>query len=222
MARAIASLNFKIFLLQLQSSSAIIQVTAEHEEDFVKTHDARLLGLDKREQKLTHLHFYFHDILSGPNPTAVTAVPPLSKTSTTWFGSICMLDHKLTAGPQITSKLIGRAQGLYAGTSEQDLTLLMAINIVFLEGAYNGSTITILGRNSVFSKVREMPIIGGTGVFRFATRYVQASTYTYNKKTGNAVFFFVEKKKRHQWCHHRPVGPGPGQYRLHPGIRPSS
>lgn len=37
----------------------------------------------------------------------------------------------------------------------------MAMNFAILEGKYNGSTITVFGRNSVFDKVREMPVIGG-------------------------------------------------------------
>ncbi|KAB1227900.1 Dirigent protein 19 [Morella rubra] len=84
-----------------------------------------------------------------------------------------MIDDPLTLGPKLSSKLIGRAQGFYALASQEEVGLLMAMNFAFTEGKYNGSTITVLGRNAVFTKVREMPVIGGSGLFRFATGYVQ-------------------------------------------------
>jgi hypothetical protein len=83
--------------------------------------------------------------------------------------------------------LIGRAQGFYGSAGQEEAALLMAMNFVFLQGKYNGSTISILGRNHVFSKVREMPVIGGSGLFRFARGYAQANTYSFNAKTGDAV-----------------------------------
>ncbi|KAK0591973.1 hypothetical protein LWI29_011140 [Acer saccharum] len=63
----------------------------------------------------------------------------------------------------------------------------MVLNFVFVEGEFNGSNLSVLGRNAVFSDVREMPIVGGSRVFRFARGYAQAKTYSWNPKTGNAV-----------------------------------
>ncbi|PQQ15980.1 dirigent protein 22 [Prunus yedoensis var. nudiflora] len=63
------------------------------------------------------------------------------------------------------------------------------MNFVFVEGMYKGSTISILGRNPVLNNVREMPIIGGTGLFRFARGYALAHTVWFNP-TGDAI---VEK-----------------------------
>ena len=67
------------------------------------------------------------------------------------------------------------------------LDLLMVMNFAFIEGKYNGSTLTILGRNAVFHKVREMPIIGGSGLFIFAREYAQASTHWIDVKSGDAI-----------------------------------
>lgn len=83
--------------------------------------------------------------------------------------------------------MVGRAQGFYALSSQEEVGLLMSMNFAFIEGKYNGSTISVLGRNTVFSKVREMPVIGGSGLFRFARGYVQARTHALDLKTGDAV-----------------------------------
>ncbi|XP_076917498.1 dirigent protein 22-like [Bidens hawaiensis] len=141
-------------------------------------------------EKLSHFRFYWHDIISGPNPTVVNIVqPPVNnktKTTPTGFGMINMIDDPLTEKPEVGSKLLGRAQGFYGMASQEEPGLLMAMNFVFTTGKYNGSTISILGRNPVFHKVREMPVIGGSGLFRFARGYVQASTHTFDLKTGDA------------------------------------
>lgn len=105
----------------------------------------------------------------------------------TGFGTVNMIDNALTEGPEMSSKLIGRAQGFYALASQQEVSLLMSMNFVFVQGKYNGSTITVHGRNSIFSPVREMPVIGGSGLFRFARGYVQLRTHTVDLQTRNAV-----------------------------------
>ncbi|WCJ31106.1 Disease resistance-responsive (dirigent-like protein) family protein [Euphorbia peplus] len=95
------------------------------------------------------------------------------------FGFVNMIDDPLTEGPELSSKLLGRAQGLFGNAEQGNLALVMVMNFVFSEGKYNGSTLNILGRNSILLEVREMSIVGGTGLFRFARGYVQASTYSY-------------------------------------------
>uniref|UniRef100_A0A2P2PNB4 Dirigent protein n=1 Tax=Rhizophora mucronata TaxID=61149 RepID=A0A2P2PNB4_RHIMU len=144
------------------------------------------LGLNR--EKLSHLHFYFHDIVSGQNATAVqVARAPTTNMTATGFGMVAMIDDPLTAGPKLSSKLVGRAQGIYASASQSEIGLLMVLNFVFVEGKYNGSTLSLLGRNAVLSPVREMPIIGGSGLFRFARGYAQARTLEFDRRTGDAV-----------------------------------
>ncbi|XP_042985540.1 dirigent protein 22-like [Carya illinoinensis] len=63
----------------------------------------------------------------------------------------------------------------------------MVMNFVFTEGKYNGSTITILGRNPVLHHVRELLVIGDTGLFRFARGYVEIRTHVFDLKTLDAV-----------------------------------
>ncbi|KAK1400927.1 Dirigent protein [Heracleum sosnowskyi] len=102
-------------------------------------------------------------------------------------GTTAMIDDPLTEGTERGSKIVGRAQGMYAFPTKTDAALLMVINFSFLEGEYNGSTISILGRNPVLEKVREMPVVGGSGVFRFCHGYALAKTVRFNIKTGDAV-----------------------------------
>ncbi|XP_006353783.1 dirigent protein 21 [Solanum tuberosum] len=154
--------------------------------EFSRKLSKKAMGL-KRE-KLSHLHFFFHDIVSGKNPTAVKiAEAAVTNRSATGFGLMAMIDDPLTIGPEANSKIVGRAQGMYAQASINDIGLLMVLNFVFVEGKYNGSSLSVLGRNSVMSIVREMPIVGGSGLFRFGRGYVQAKTHTFDFKTGDAV-----------------------------------
>ncbi|CAA2980589.1 dirigent 22-like [Olea europaea subsp. europaea] len=180
MAIAVLKLIFSILFL----SSFIIP--GYNCQEFSRKSSKKEFGL-KRE-KLSHLHFYFHDILSGRNPTAVqVASAAMTNTSSTLFGAVIMIDDPLTVGPSMTSKLVGRAQGIYASADLYEVGLLMVLNFAFVEGKYNGSTLSVLGRNNVFSAVREMPIVGGSGLFRYARGYAQAKTHQFNLQTGDAI-----------------------------------
>ncbi|WCJ34058.1 Disease resistance-responsive (dirigent-like protein) family protein [Euphorbia peplus] len=140
-----------------------------------------------KKEKLSHLHFYFHDIVSGRNPTAIKIIKSPLNSSLTGFGVAAMMDDPLTLTPSVTSKIVGRAQGVYASASQDEVGLLMVLNFAFLEGKYNGSNLSVLGRNAVFDALREMPVVGGSGLFRFARGYAQARTHTFDLKTGDAV-----------------------------------
>jgi hypothetical protein len=142
----------------------------------------------KREEKMSqsHLHFFFHDILSGKHPTAVRIAGPPESTLAN-FGTTMMIDDALTEGPEPTSKLVGRAQGFYSMAAQNDVALLMVMNFAFMEDKYNGSSISMLGRNSVFDDVREMPIVGGSGLFRNARGYALAHTNWVDPNTGDAI-----------------------------------
>ncbi|TXG73112.1 hypothetical protein EZV62_001691 [Acer yangbiense] len=175
----------QIIIFSILSFAAINLVSAES-DGYARTLDRKLFGLKKKE-KLTHFQLYWHDIYSGTHPTAVAVVSPPSNSSGTLFGAISMIDDPLTEGPELSSKLIGKAQGFYGSAAQEKAGLLMVMNFVFMEGKYNGSTITILGRNKVFSDIREMPVIGGSGLFRFSRGYVQARTHKFDTKTGDAT-----------------------------------
>ncbi|XP_052137039.1 dirigent protein 2-like [Oryza glaberrima] len=125
----------------------------------------------------THIHFYFHDKITGPSPSAVQVVSPPNKTSPTSFGTVYVMDDPLTEGPDPRSKPVGRAQGMYLSSDQVRIGFLQAMNIVLTAGLYNGSVITVLGSNHISDSIREMPVVGGTSAFRFARGYAQARTY---------------------------------------------
>ncbi|KAK7829588.1 dirigent protein 21 [Quercus suber] len=111
----------------------------------------------------------------------------MTKKSPTLFGLVNIFDDPLTEGPEPTSKLVCRAQGLYGSAGQQEVGLLLARNLVFIAGKFNGSTLTILGKNAVFHPIREMPIIDETGAFRLACGFVQAKTHFSNLTSGDAI-----------------------------------
>ncbi|CAN7083732.1 unnamed protein product [Brassica oleracea var. botrytis] len=98
-------------------------------------------------------------------------------TNSTYVGGINMIDNALTARVTRNSTLLGQAPGF---TQERPK-----------RRKYNGSTITIFGRNTAMSEVREMPIVGGSGIFRFARGYVEARTKWVDLKTLDATVFFL-------------------------------
>ncbi|XWS55064.1 hypothetical protein CRYUN_Cryun10bG0143100 [Craigia yunnanensis] len=125
--------------------------------------------LEAKQETVTNLQFYFHDTVSGKNPSAIRVAQAAdTEKSLTLFGALLVADDPLTETPDPNSKLLGRAQGLYGSVGKTELGLIMALSFCFSDGIYNGSSISILGKNSALSPVREMPIVGGTGLFRLA------------------------------------------------------
>ncbi|KAL3616355.1 Dirigent protein 20 [Castilleja foliolosa] len=181
-------LNFSFFcIISIFLSSILHQVNAESDDDLA--HDLSAKHNHKHihkpmKQKITKFKVYWQDVLSGSHPTSVNIV---KSPTGTLFGNVNMMDNALTVGPNLTSKVVGRAQGFYAGEAQQDISALMVMNFVFTDGKYNGSTISILGRNHITSEVREMPVVGGIGLFRFARGFVEARTKMIDMKTGDAT-----------------------------------
>ncbi|XP_026412334.1 dirigent protein 22-like [Papaver somniferum] len=152
----------------------------------------RVLSLPKlglKKQKLSHFHMYWHDVVAGSRPTAVVvAKAPTTSKSNNYFGGVVMIDDALTEGPELSSRLIGRAQGFYASAGIHEAATLVNMNLAFIVGKYNGSTLSIMGRDKTLSPgVREMPIIGGSGLFRFARGYVQLRTHHMNSTSGDTT-----------------------------------
>ncbi|KAL3625589.1 hypothetical protein CASFOL_030534 [Castilleja foliolosa] len=121
-------------------------------------------------------------MVGGKNPTAVKIIGGEGLS----FGTTFMIDDALTQEPDRDSKVVGRAQGTYSLAAQNDLALLMVVTFAFTEGDYNGSSISLLGRNHVYDDLREMPIVGGSGVFRLGRGYALAHTVWFDPNTGDA------------------------------------
>ncbi|XP_026385856.1 dirigent protein 2-like [Papaver somniferum] len=130
-------------------------------------------------EMMTKLRFYFHDIVVGDNPTAVRiAEAPGTNSSPTFFGALVMIDDPLTEGPDINSRLVGRAQGFYGLSGMNEISLIMGMSLVFTANQkFNGSTISVFSQNPVTHTEREFAIVGGTGYFQFARGFISVRTY---------------------------------------------
>ncbi|CAN1133729.1 Dirigent protein 7 [Linum perenne] len=128
MAKHMNILTTLILLIITTSSSS-------SDSSFSRHASRKTLGLAREKQ--THLHFYFHDIITAP-PTR-TAYPlnldVVAKiNSSTLFGMLVMADEPLTLEPSINSTLVGRAQGMYGSASLMDAAFFMVFNFAFSHG----------------------------------------------------------------------------------------
>ncbi|KAI3922659.1 hypothetical protein MKX01_029943 [Papaver californicum] len=166
-ARGVA--NVRTVLLDPVAGIATIEYNNWH--DTIPSKPADIFG----NEKVTKLHFYFHDTISGNNPTGVVvARAPTTAQSSTAFGLLAIIDNPLTEGPEITSKLI-------------ELASLMALCYVFVDDKFNGNTISIVTRNPIMNPVREFAVVGVTGLFRFARGFANVKTYWASATTGDAI-----------------------------------
>jgi hypothetical protein len=148
-------------------------------------------SLHLKKQKVTHLHFYLFDILSGNKPTAVQIAQPnitIGHKSTTPFGHLYAIDDLLREGPNESSKVIGNAQGLYISSSRsEDMTIVMYIDFGFTIGKFKGSSISVFSRNPITEPIREFAVVGGRGKFRLARGFVECKTHFFDPKPSNAI-----------------------------------
>uniref|UniRef100_A0A0E0M0S3 Dirigent protein n=1 Tax=Oryza punctata TaxID=4537 RepID=A0A0E0M0S3_ORYPU len=129
------------------------------------------------EQQPIQLHFYMHDVVTGPGATAAEVVHGTATAAR--FGKVVVMDDLLTEGADRGSPPVGRAQGFYvfAALDADAPALLFSMNVVLAAGPYGGSTVAVMGRDN-FARlpVRELPVVGGTGRFRMARGYALVRT----------------------------------------------
>lgn len=144
------------------------------------------------KEKVVKLHFFLQDVQAGINETVFeVARASISSKSRSSFGQVRVLDDLVTAGPEKDSEKLGRAQGMITYVDLETSALGMNLNIVFTAGEYSGSTLCILGRNPITVNQRELPVVGGTGIFRMARGYVIGNTYAYNPDTEYGVLEYT-------------------------------
>ncbi|GMJ03573.1 hypothetical protein like AT2G21110 [Hibiscus trionum] len=139
-------------------------------------------------KKVTHLHFFLHDTISGNSPSAVIVARPNRRTaSNDTFGTVAATDDRLTVGPDVTPEVIGNTQGLYVSTDRDVPCLMVYMDFEFTGGGFNGSSIIVFSRNLIAETEREVAVVGGRGKFRMAQGYAQLKTYYLNVTSGDTI-----------------------------------
>ncbi|XP_073305808.1 dirigent protein 22-like [Primulina huaijiensis] len=143
--------------------------------------------------KTAVIQFYVQDFVGGPRQSAwQVAQASITPTSPTNFGRLIVADSLLTVGTDLNSAPIGRGQGLIGYSDLNDPAVSSSINYVFTSGKYNGSTLSMFGRNPLSAAGdRELSIVGGTGVFRLARGIATVRTYLDFDATGHGVFNYT-------------------------------
>uniref|UniRef100_A0A0D9WUN0 Dirigent protein n=1 Tax=Leersia perrieri TaxID=77586 RepID=A0A0D9WUN0_9ORYZ len=155
------------------------------------------------DENVTHLHFFMHDVMTGPEATAFDVVNGTGKAFDVVgglrFGQVVVMDDLLTAGVDPSSSpAVGRTQGFYVFSDMDVPALLFCMNVVLTAGPYAGSSLTILGRDHITEPLRELSVVGGTGEFRMAKGYVLWKTASWSFRE-NAVLeldVFVHTRRR--------------------------
>ncbi|KAK4414457.1 Dirigent protein 21 [Sesamum alatum] len=154
--------------------------------------EERFKKLLQSREKVAKLHFFIQDALGGSNATVwEVARSQITSTSATSFGQVRVLDDLITADPDRSSDKLGRAQGVITFSGLEESALTMSLNFYFTSGKYSGSSLCIMGRNPISSKNRELPVVGGTGVFRMARGYSISNTYSYDAATNYGVLEYT-------------------------------
>ncbi|KAK6159558.1 hypothetical protein DH2020_006872 [Rehmannia glutinosa] len=171
-------------------------ITSENAKEMCSSRKLELKLLTKMDEKFTTKdHQTTHsfsrtrkDRISGPNQTVYkVAESSITSTSRSLFGQVNVIDDLFTVGPKPTSKILGRAQGIIGFADLNEIGLHMSITFSFSSGKYNGSTLSMLGRNGFSQESRMMPIVGGTGAFELARGIVTSTTYSFDPTTNHAV-----------------------------------
>ncbi|KAL3837838.1 hypothetical protein ACJIZ3_022429 [Penstemon smallii] len=140
------------------------------------------------EETLTEFHFFIQDQISGPNQTVFNvAEASVTPNSPYFFGRTQVVDHLMTAGPEFDSPQVGRIQGIHALDDLHETALTVNWNILFTEGPYEGSTLTLLGRLVAYATDGELSIVSGTGKFMLARGVALKKTYSTDAVTKNMV-----------------------------------
>ncbi|KAK7390285.1 hypothetical protein VNO78_25587 [Psophocarpus tetragonolobus] len=181
------TLQFLMFSLLVFCYS--ITFALAEETNFVRSLDRNELGHNKKEE-VTHIKVYFQETFREPNITSFRIVPAVPQYSaSTYFGSMVVIDAPLTAGPEPSSRVVGKAEGTVTFTSRREWSLLESLTFVFTQGKFNGSSITLFGRNPISQQVREVPVVGGTAKFRLARGYALTKTLFLDEQVGSTVQF---------------------------------
>ncbi|GMJ06639.1 hypothetical protein like AT3G24020 [Hibiscus trionum] len=83
------------------------------------------------------------------------------------FGTITVIDDIITASPELSSQVIGKAQGVYVASSADGTTQMMAFTAMIEGGEYNDN-LNFYGVYKVGSTLSHVSVTSGTGRFKNA------------------------------------------------------
>ncbi|KAL1554575.1 dirigent protein 21-like [Salvia divinorum] len=106
-------------------------------QEFATKLSEREMG--RSAERLTHLHFYLHNVLRGDATSVVVAQSVTTNTYRYRFGQVVVIDDSLTVGQNLSSRVVGRAQGMYASADVSIAGFLIEFNYFFTKGGFNGS-----------------------------------------------------------------------------------
>ncbi|KAH9323451.1 hypothetical protein KI387_018090, partial [Taxus chinensis] len=80
------------------------------------------------------------------------------------FGSVFVIDNPITEGPQDTSKLLGRLQGVQVNSDRRGANFHMSATLII----ENGDALEITGTIRSLFATRKLSVVGGSGRFKYA------------------------------------------------------
>lgn len=103
------------------------------------------------------------------------------------FGSVFVVDVPLTEGPDLKSKIIGNARGIYMPACRDELMVVTYLDYGFTTGEFNDSSISVFSRNPAMERERELAVVGGRGKFKMARGFAKLKTIFFIMTTGHAL-----------------------------------
>ncbi|KAK6255086.1 hypothetical protein SCA6_016391 [Theobroma cacao] len=81
------------------------------------------------------------------------------------FGTITVIDDILTSSTELGSQAVGKAQGVYAASSADGTTQMMAFTAL-IEGGEYGDSLNFYGIYKIGGTMSRLSVTGGTGKFK--------------------------------------------------------
>ncbi|KAK8521406.1 hypothetical protein V6N13_077512 [Hibiscus sabdariffa] len=103
----------------------------------------------------------------NPTPNGQTQVPLGPDGLGLGFGTITVIDDIITASPELSSQVIGKAEGIYVASSADGTTQMMAFTAMIEGGEYNDN-LNFYGVYKVGSTLSHVSVTSGTGKFKNA------------------------------------------------------